>query len=511
MSDDPSRTIAKRQIARLVSGADLACYVLSESGHIVFANEAFGRLLRTDADELIGLNCSPSALLDSSNHTWASWFAAPPNSSLHRMSIHCDPMPDALVVWITSRVAGDISQKEATAALLRERRWVRMSIPLDDQESPTVLYFMKQDQGDYVGVLDSVRESQLRAIAVQGRVEYPELQSQWYLAGISIDAQRTRSQVRLAASGSHPCRLIGPRGSPLIQSALWIARERLRRGPAKGAGKPEVITIECRLMDRELLTDILEMAEEAMRRNSMVYILLHQLDLLSAELREPLARKLNSGRWMVIATTISDRFSARDNGSGEWDTLIATLDTQSISFAPLSSRIIDIEPLVVAWFEHKQRTQEQAIQVQWGSNFLDALLAYSWPDDCDEFGASLEHVWRQVSSERNGPVGVTNDRQLVLSEKLLPVSLRTFPSHMQRPPIEQSICLDQVLDQMEKDLILSALERKKNNRSAAAQLLGISRSRLLRKLQQWGLGASESASDSEDDSPVFEEVDDADE
>jgi DNA-binding NtrC family response regulator len=82
---------------------------------------------------------------------------------------------------------------------------------------------------------------------------------------------------------------------------------------------------------------------------------------------------------------------------------------------------------------------------------------------------------------------------------------------MNRPPIEHPIELDRVLEQLERDLILRALERKKSNRTAAAQLLGISRARLLRKLQQWGLGASESTSEIEDDSPIFEEVDEANE
>lgn len=511
MSEDPSRTVTKRQIARLVAGADHPCYVLSETGHIVFANEAFGRLLRTDPDELIGINCSRLAPIDSSTPAWTSWFSAPPNGSVSRVSIHCDTMPDALVDWISGRISDMDSKQGAFSSSVKETRWVRISIPLDDLETPTVLYLLKVDRGDFVGILDSVRESQLRSIAIQGKVEHPELQSHWYLAGTSIDAQRARSQIRLAATGIHPCRLIGPDGSPLSQCGVWIARERLLQIASKDAGKPEVITIECRLMDKELLTDLLEMADEAMRRNSRVYVLLHQLDRLPAELREPLAKKISADRWLVIATTSPDASLASGISKGDWGALIASLDTQTITFSPIGSRLTDIEPLIVSWFEHHHRTREISTPFRWTKEFMDAMLAYSWPNDCHELGDTLEHAWRQALLEKDSDHRVQQERAIVLTDKHLPISLRTFPSHMNRPPIEHPIELDRVLEQIERDLILKAMERKKNNRTSAAQLLGISRARLLRKLQQWGLGTSESTSEIEDDSPIFEEVDDANE
>lgn len=510
MSDDASRSIAKRQIARLVAGADYPCYVLSESGHIVFANEAFGRLLRTDPDELIGIHCSPIATTGTTEPLWASWFAGPPNSSPHRISIHRDAMPQALLDWIASRNPEVASQPRYFSSSLNGKRWVRVGMPLDDLESPTVFYLLKEDRGDFDGVLDSVRQSQLRSIAIQGKIGHPELQSHWYLSGASVDAQRARSQIRLAVSSNHPCRLIGPAGSPVYHCALWIAKERLQRLLAKGGGKPEVITIECRLMDKELLADVLDMADESLRRNAKGYVLLHQVDRLAPELQEPLARKILGERWMVLATTTSGSPLASNSSSGDWGVLAASLDTQTITLTPISTRIADLEPLIVSWIENHQRTQQISIQSTWTKEFMDAILAYSWPNDCDELGDTLEHASRHALLDRTNAHREQPVPAMVLTEKHLPISLRTFPSHMNRPPNEDTIELDGVLEQIERELILRAMERKKNNRSAAAQLLGISRARLIRKLQQWGLGASETTSDLEDDSPIFEEVDDQD-
>jgi len=510
MSDNASRSTAKRQIARLVAGADYPCYVLSDTGHIVFANEAFGRLLRTDPDALIGIHCSPIATLGTTEPLWASWFSAPPNGSPHQVSIHRDTMPQAMLDWIASRDPEVTSQPGYLSSSLNGKSWVRVGMPLDDLDAPTVLYLLKEDRGDFDRVLDSVRQSHLRSIAIQGRIEHPELQSQWYLSGASVDAQRARSQIRLAANGNHPCRLIGPAGSPVYQCALWIARERLQRLLPKGTAKPEVITIECRLMDKELLADLLDMADEALRRNAKGYVLLHQLDRLAPELKEPLARKILGERWMVIATTSSEAPLGSSSTSGDWGVLAASLDTQIVTFTPICIRIADLEPLIVSWFDNHYRTQQIAIPPTWTKEFMDTILAYSWPNDCEELGETLEHASRQALVDRTTTDREQQEPALVLTEKHLPISLRTFPSHMNRPPVENTIELDVVLDQIEKELILRAMERKKNNRSAAAQLLGISRARLIRKLHQWGLGASETTSDIEDDAPIFEEVDDQD-
>jgi len=54
-------------------------------------------------------------------------------------------------------------------------------------------------------------------------------------------------------------------------------------------------------------------------------------------------------------------------------------------------------------------------------------------------------------------------------------------------------------------LILGALEHVKGNRSAAAKLLYVSRARLIRRLQQWGLD-KESPEPLDDDLPKFEEI-----
>jgi transcriptional regulator with PAS, ATPase and Fis domain len=66
--------------------------------------------------------------------------------------------------------------------------------------------------------------------------------------------------------------------------------------------------------------------------------------------------------------------------------------------------------------------------------------------------------------------------------------------------------LDAILEDVERTMILRALEISPSNKTAAAKLLNISRARLLRRLQQWGMLAEAESLDRDDDLPVFHEV-----
>ena len=84
------------------------------------------------------------------------------------------------------------------------------------------------------------------------------------------------------------------------------------------------------------------------------------------------------------------------------------------------------------------------------------------------------------------------------------------------PPLN----LDETLEDFERSVLQKAIDAFPRNRAAAARHLGISRTRLLRRLAQLGLEASAAATEiadasstSEDtsqthDQPIFEEISD---
>jgi DNA-binding NtrC family response regulator len=62
--------------------------------------------------------------------------------------------------------------------------------------------------------------------------------------------------------------------------------------------------------------------------------------------------------------------------------------------------------------------------------------------------------------------------------------------------------LDPLLTKVETRLITLALERSRNNKSRAAELLGINRARLLRRIEQLQIGAQHPEPEDADDEAV---------
>jgi DNA-binding NtrC family response regulator len=76
---------------------------------------------------------------------------------------------------------------------------------------------------------------------------------------------------------------------------------------------------------------------------------------------------------------------------------------------------------------------------------------------------------------------------------------------VQRPEPLAKIDLDSVLAQIEREIIQQAMAQFPRNRTATANQLGISRARLLRRLQQLGLEKADAASQANSEEPIFEE------
>ncbi|MGO9713555.1 MAG: sigma-54-dependent transcriptional regulator [Polyangiaceae bacterium] len=137
-----------------------------------------------------------------------------------------------------------------------------------------------------------------------------------------------------------------------------------------------------------------------------------------------------------------------------------------IHVPPLRARRSDI-PLLVA---HALRaTPARAVSEE----AVQHILAYDWPGNVRE----LVHVIERAAVLCGGEViDVTN----------LPESVRARP---ERPVAgwEEPILLREAVAQLEKRMILQALERARGNRSEAARQLGIARAQLYTKLEEYGI------------------------
>src|SRR6185295_3959326 len=92
----------------------------------------------------------------------------------------------------------------------------------------------------------------------------------------------------------------------------------------------------------------------------------------------------------------------------------------------------------------------------------------------------------------------------------LPFRFRTALAAQELPPspVPPPMLLDPLLARVETRLITLALERSRNNKSRAAELLGINRARLLRRIEQLQIGIQAPAlEDLEDVEPESDPAD----
>lgn len=471
--EQPQRSIPKRQIARLIGSSVYPMWVLSEDSQLVFVNEAFETLFPELSPEPLGLNCQLDAIENTPARTiLARWLALPSGATSRCVRCVRDRLPNQ-----------DISSQESSS----KETLLRWLIPLDDSSEPCTLCLLKPDGGDLLSIHDGDFHQRVQVPAIAIWESHANLDSVWFLQGQSLSSQTLRMQLQLAIQGEHPLELIGQPGNYLVAIAGLIFKER-RTHRNQPTAKAQPFTIDCSLMDKDLLQSTIEWIDDSGGKGESPQVILHRLESLPLELRDTLARTCQKRKWNYITTLQSDASELFSKGSQPWDWLIANSRIQRIEVLPLSSRTDEIESLLFAWMR-------RAKGAQWTPGFLDALLAYSWPGDIDELDQTLEHALQAA-------------RQEPLQECHLPISLRTYPSFIERPAASEPIDLDQVLERLERMLIQRALRLHPKNNTAAAKSLGVSRARLLRRMQQWGLGGQPTPSPLTDE-VIFEELDEA--
>ena len=142
-----------------------------------------------------------------------------------------------------------------------------------------------------------------------------------------------------------------------------------------------------------------------------------------------------------------------------------------IHVPPLRARRSDI-PLLVA---HALRaTPARAVSEE----AMASLLAYAWPGNVRE----LTHVIARAAALCGGEV---------IDAVNLPESVRVrgggTASERAMDPGEEGLTLREALSQLEKRMVIQALERAKGNRSEAARQLGIARAQLYTKMEEHGI------------------------
>jgi len=172
----------------------------------------------------------------------------------------------------------------------------------------------------------------------------------------------------------------------------------------------------------------------------------------------------------LIAATNADLAAEVAAGRFRKD-LLFRLNTVEIRVPPLRERREDIAPLARS-FLSRSATRYQREGMHLSAAALDALERYAWPGNVRE----LSHVMERAV------LTATGDQVVQLDFSLSPIPV-AFAGGADGPR--------RTLDEAEQEMIRGALERCGGNIQKTAELLGLSRPSLYRRLEKFGIRAAE--------------------
>ncbi|AET67685.1 response regulator with CheY-like receiver, AAA-type ATPase, and DNA-binding domains [Desulfosporosinus orientis DSM 765] len=169
----------------------------------------------------------------------------------------------------------------------------------------------------------------------------------------------------------------------------------------------------------------------------------------------------------VIAATNRDPLDCVKKGTFRED-LYYRLNVLPIHVPPLRQRIEDIPLLTMHFLQKFNPSQEQLISPE----TMEKLMTYEWPGNIRELQNVIE---RAIILSQGNDIKVHHlPNEIQKKENTAAQGLiLNFP--------DQGISFDNV----EKELILKALEKSTGNQTKAAQLLGLTRSALLYRAQKY--------------------------
>jgi transcriptional regulator with GAF, ATPase, and Fis domain len=149
------------------------------------------------------------------------------------------------------------------------------------------------------------------------------------------------------------------------------------------------------------------------------------------------------------------------------------INVVSIQQPPLRERRDDIPLLVENYLQHFNHRHSRSVQ-QVDADAMQALIGYSWPGNVRELMNVLERM-------------IVLSRSVRISLNDLPEEVRRSPLHNGHAIAGSQIPLKAALANPERDLIVKALDEQDWNRQATAEILGINRTTLYKKMKKYGI------------------------
>jgi DNA-binding NtrC family response regulator len=304
--------------------------------------------------------------------------------------------------------------------------------------------------------------------------------------GRSPEARRVLAQIRLAQTSTAGVWISGETGIGREHAARIIhyADEATSRAFVPLDCK-RTAPIDLRTTWKRLTTMLEEPGPETSLHPGTLFLI--DAESLPRDLQESIVTFLDrrrsavagNSRFRIIASSTAPphRIEQSDELLPEY---LLVLSELTIEIPPLRKRPLDIELLAQHLLENSNRGEERQIE-GFHERVLRLFEKYHWPGNVRE----LQAVIRESRQAGSGPL---------ITEEDLPFRFRTgLAAQTEAPPSHAGfVPLEVHLEQVEREHILAALEAVGFVKSKAADLLGIPRPKLYRRLESLGITDTES-------------------
>lgn len=408
-------------------------FVLGKGRRVRYANPAWEALTGTTRDDALGLVCSARG---HSAPLWAKALA---------------PTPEAL--------AGrpDKARRPAPPQKTGPLWWDVSFLPL---AGPDGLYGVVGSIA-VVGEKVPAAERNIPAGVMAARDRHAAHFTFDRFAGTTPTAERFVGQLRLAAHTAAPAWLVGEPGSGKETAARVIHHAGDRR-------EKMFVAIDCGGLSPGLVESLVWGVGGLAGSDRVGTVYLKDPGALPRDAQVPLLDWLTdeSAPRLICGST---RTAGEEADAGRLrPEFHAALSVLEVRVPPLRDRAADL-PRIASYLAPGAVLDPAAVAV---------LAAQPWPGNVRELAAVLTEA---VAAAAGGPA--LRDH--------LPHDLRVRAG-LARPAPEPSLKLDPAMEALEKRLIRAALARAGGNATKAADLLGVWRPRLYRRIEALGLGDASS-------------------
>lgn len=432
-------TSPKTIVSRNFFSSPRPIYLLDATGRIVFQNQAFCDWTGLTEEEVQGTVCSYS---DQPSQTdWSRRLAAPPQVKE--------------TGWLRTAVSccRDGIESIRTAFFLA----------LEDATGSTLVIV---ETDDSLSVPEDVDFANLHRQVAAMRDKWQESYGLDAILGNSPAIQQVRAQVRLASESLCRFVVIGNLGIGREIIARTILSQRERRAS-------RIIPLSCGLLDAELLqttvqTLVKQIAE--LEDDDTTVLLLLEVDKLSLDAQAVLLGFLEIPEFgfETVATSQRSLFELVEQDAFRQE-LACHLATLEVIIPPLRERMEDI-PVLAQWILEQSPSKDRV--GGFTDSAMELLLRYPWHRELEELREVVEKAARNATTSTIDTGDLPQPIDHAMDAATLP-EIKT-----------ESIQLDDFLNEVETEIISRALRAAKGNRAQAARSLGISRGKLLRRIEQ---------------------------